>query len=96
MTNRDTEFKLNLGKGAITVDNWTDDRDRKEYVDCVIMNENGDTIDRISFSSEATDDFNYLIALYAIIKRAYYKIDETLKSILEELDSNNIIGLDNK
>lgn len=95
-TSREDEYKLDLGKGAITVDRWTHPETGEELVDMVILNERGDIIDNIVFSSEAKDEYKYLGELHSIVKRAYHKVDETFKSIFKELDSDKTIGIEKK
>jgi len=94
-TSRDNEFKLDLGRGAITVDRWKNEHG-EGLVDISIMNEHGDQIDYTRFHESERDDYNYLIELHSLAKRAYYKVDETFKTIFEELDSGRIIGTDEK
>lgn len=89
-TSADDEYKLDLGKGAITIDNWRDNG--KTYIDLSIINDRGDIIDRIYFPSGETEDYNLVLELHSLAKRAYYKIDETLKNIFKELDSDKPIG----
>ncbi len=95
-TSRDDEFKLDLGKGAITLDLWVNHDTEEQFVDLAIINERGDTIDRIYFSEVEKEDFKNLEELHVIAKRAYYKIDETFKNILKELDSDKTIGSEKK
>ncbi|WP_449438808.1 hypothetical protein [Pedobacter steynii] len=91
-TSRDDEFKLALEKGAITIDRWNSDELNEQLVDMTVLNEDGDRIDYISFSYSEKDDFKSLADLHSLAKRAYYKVDETFKSIFKELDSNKTIG----
>lgn len=95
-TSRSNEFKLDLGKGAITVDSWEADDDYKQLVDIAVINEDGDRVDSIQFSSMEKEDYKYLIELHAMAKRAYYKVDETFKTIFKELDSDKTIGTERK
>lgn len=90
-TSRDTEFKLELQKGAITIDNWEDGEGL--FVDIAILNENGETIERDVFNV-SEEDYNVLFEIYMLAKNSYYKIDETLKTIFDELDSPKIVGKD--
>ncbi|OQP44881.1 hypothetical protein A4H97_11020 [Niastella yeongjuensis] len=93
-TSRNEEYKLVLDKGAITIDKW--DSDSVSYIDISIINDRGDVIDRIQVSDgEELNDYNLLSELHAAAKRAYYKVDETIKSIFIELDSSKIIGKEN-
>lgn len=92
-TSRDSEFKLEMQKGAITTDNWQDDYGNF-FVDLAIINENGDVIERDVFPGEEIDDYLILQEIYELAKKSYYRSDETLKTIFEELDSDKIIGKD--
>ena len=92
-TGRDDIFKLDLVKGAITVNRWKNETGQ-QFVDVSIINERGDKIDNICFHDGEIDDYKYLAELHSLAKRAYYKVDETFKTILEELDSDKIIGID--
>ncbi len=94
-TSRDNEFKLELQKGAITTDNWNDD-DENSFIDLSIINENGDTIDRVYFHSSEKEDYKKLLELHDLVKRAYYKVDETIKNIFNELDSEKTVGKERK
>lgn len=90
-TSRDSEFKLELNKGAIITDNW-DDENSGMNVDFSILNEFGDIIERIAFRHIDVDNYNTLMQLHNEAKRSYYKVDETIKTIFDELDSEKIVG----
>ena len=64
---------------------------KNKKVDLVILNEDGEKIDGVILS-KGEDDYELLIELHTLAKQSYYKIDETFKSIFEELDSNKVIG----
>lgn len=91
-TTSDTEFKLELNKGAITIDCWLAD-DFFTYADLSVFNDVGEIIQREIFNNNH-ESFNELFEIYEIVKRSYYKIDETLMTIFEELDSPKIVGKD--
>jgi hypothetical protein len=95
-TSRNDEFKLDLGKGAITVDSWQSEDTAEQLVDIAVINERGDRVDSIYFSSSEKEDYKYLIELHTLAKRAYYKVDETFKTIFKELDSEKTIGTERK
>lgn len=95
-TSRNDEFKLDLGKGAITVDRWLNEDTGEQLVDIAVINDRGDRIDSIYFNSTEKEDYKYLIELHSLAKRAYYKVDETFKSIFKELDSDKTIGTEKK
>jgi len=89
-TSRDNEYKLDLGKGAITVDSYSNDGIK--FVDLAIINDRGDLVDRIWAASGNTEDYGLLMELHALARRAFYKVDETFLNIFKELDSNKIVG----
>jgi len=92
-TSREDEYKLQLEIGALTIDRWKNDKNSREFVDVNFYNDRGDNIDRL-YASEFDDPMNYayLINLHTEIKRAYYKVDETLKGLLDEINSSGKIG----
>jgi len=93
-TSSEQEFKTKIGRGAVTIEN-------RYYIDDIynskthcrltfsIINENGIQAD--SFSSTDEDEdlelYNLLKSLYDIAKDSYLKINETVESMLKELDS---------
>jgi hypothetical protein len=89
-TSRDTEFKLEFQKGAVTIDNWTDDIGT--FVDLRIINENGDEVEEVVFNSNSFEQYIILQELSELVKKSYYKTDETFKTLLDELDSDKIVG----
>ncbi|MFH6963576.1 hypothetical protein ACHRVK_14370 [Flavobacterium plurextorum] len=95
-TSRDTEFKLELQKGAITVDSW-EDSTLGSVVDLAIFNENGDIVDSVAAQiNEDPEDYKVLLEIYELAKKSYFKVDETLKTIFDELDSPKTVGKDNR
>lgn len=94
-TSRNDGFKIDLGKGAITIDRWTNESNEK-FVDIAVINEYGDKIDNIYYSSSEKEDYKYLVELHILAKRAYYKVDETFKTIFKELDSDKTIGIEKR
>jgi len=92
-TSRDDEFKLDLEQGAITIDRW-ESSFGQSIVDIVVLNEHGDNVDSLELTISDNNDYEYLVELHNAAKRAYYKVDETFKSIFKELDSDKTIGKD--
>jgi len=90
-TSLDNEFKLDLEKGAITTDNF-ETTDGEIFVDLVIRNENGDIIENVRVGVSEKEDYKLITGLHNIAKRKYYRVEETIKTIFEELDSDKIIG----
>jgi len=91
-TSREDEYKISLGRGAVTTDKWFDPDRRKNYLDFRIWNEDGSIIDSIEAASSELDDYMILNELHVAAKRAYYKVDETINDIRKLLDSDDIIG----
>lgn len=92
-TSAENEFKLVLTKGAITVDNWPNSNDGKTYADLAVINENGDVIERAIFNDdEEIEDYNIILGLHEQISKSYFKVDETIKTMFEELDGDKIVG----
>jgi hypothetical protein len=90
-------FKLSLQTGLITIDKWLDNQEQTWYIDFAISNDKGDIIEQIQASKAGEkNDFDYLDAFYTIIRRKYLKVDETLKSLLDELNSTKSLGTNDK
>lgn len=87
-----SEFKLDLEQGAITVNKWDDEEERQSYVSISILNNFGDKIDSFVVTSMEKEDYKCLDELYTLIKRAYYKVEETFQNIFNELNSSKTIG----
>lgn len=95
-TSADNEFKLELSKGAITIDNWPSTNFGYMFVDIVVINDNGDVIERAAFTDEEDlEDYNKVLDLHKEVSKSYYKVDETIKTIFDELDSDKIVGKGN-
>ena len=90
-TSRPNEFKLHFDMGAVTTDNWYDDSEN-EYVDFAIYNSLGDRIDVFSVSRN-NPDYQEIIRLHTTAKKEYYKVDETINGLLDEIKSDKNIGL---
>ncbi len=88
-TSRENEYKLELGKGSITVDNW--EHEFEMHVDINLRNDRGDIVDSIS-RTKGTVDYDSIMQLHTVAKKSFYKVDETIDSIFKELDSDKIIG----
>jgi hypothetical protein len=95
-TSRENEFKLELNKGAITTDNWNH-KDVGMMVDFAILNEYGDEVERIMvIEAEEIEDYKFVLELHNLAKREYYNVDDTIKTIFDELDSDKIVGKERK
>lgn len=88
-TSRPNEFKLNFEKGAVTTDFW-DDR-RGDTVDFAIYNNFGDRIDNFT-ATRGEPEFDLLIDLHNAAKREFYKVDETISNLFNEVNEDKSIG----
>lgn len=96
-SSREDEYKLDLDSGALTVDKWSPENKFNMSIDIAIYNDRGDRIDRIEVHSEENpDDFKLLDEFHSEVRRTYYKVDETFKGILTELDKEGAIGKEEK
>jgi hypothetical protein len=86
------EYKLDFEMGAVTVDRWSIPEQNTEVVELVILNEDGNKIERVAFIEAEITDFNNLAELHTMAKRSFYKADDTIKNIFKELESDKTIG----
>lgn len=91
-TSRDNEFKLELQNGAVTVDSWFNNISSADFA---IINQNGDIIQRVVLNDDDAD-YQLLIELHELAKRAYFKVDDTIRSIFIELEQKKIVGKEDK
>lgn len=89
-TSRPNEFKLYLEKGAITTDYWNDEREG-ESVGFAIYNAFGDRIDNY-YAEKGEPEFDLLMELHNAAKREFYKVDETISNLFNEINDDKSIG----
>lgn len=91
-TSSNNEFKIEFENATITTDNWF--VDNRIHYDFVILNENGDTIERITVSDEdfLSQEYSVISKFYDIVKNNYFKVDATINNIINELFNNDKIG----
>lgn len=88
-TARENEFKLFMDTGAITTDRW--DHEDIQYVDLSIYNNFGDKIENF-FPDESSKDFEIINELHKSARREFYKVDQTLEGMFQELQSSKKVG----
>jgi hypothetical protein len=88
-TSRPNEFKLNFEKGAVTSDLW--DKNGDEIVDFSIYNSFGDQIYNYS-AQKGEVGYEILLELHNNAKREFYKVDETISNLFNEVKSDKSIG----
>jgi hypothetical protein len=89
-TARETEFRMELNKGSITVDSWVnfdhENGEEEKLADISFLNKDGELIDRVIFSQE-TDrlDYRAVVNLQGMARRKSLNIDEKINDIMSEL-----------
>lgn len=92
-TSGNNEFKIQLNKATLTIDKW-DDEDGDNY-SLEIYNENGEKIQYLhSMESDESDQNNFetLMKLHNSVIKTYFKVEETIDNILNEITNNKVIG----
>jgi hypothetical protein len=86
-TNRGTEYFMNFSDGKITTDMWVDE-DGNKRTDFIIFNNNGDSIWSVSVTKGGSpEEYQFIASLHQNIRKKYYKIEETIDSLIKDLDS---------
>ncbi|MBS7563579.1 hypothetical protein KHS38_04095 [Mucilaginibacter sp. Bleaf8] len=85
------QFQLQLSSGIVTVSKYDGDYNNNPAVFISIYNASGDRIDTLNVES---DDHEFVLAneLYSMVRRSYYKVDETIDGFFDELNSDKVIG----
>ena len=89
-TSRENEFKLLFEKGAVTTDNWLNDNG-VDTVDFGIYNSFGEKIDYFT-AKRAETDYELLILLHSTAKREFFRVDETISILFNEVKADKSIG----
>lgn len=88
-TARPNEFKLHFDKGAVTTDSWNSEGE--EAVDFGIYNGFGDRIDNF-YAIKGDPEYDLLIQIHNAAKREFFKVDETISSLFNEVKSDKSVG----
>jgi hypothetical protein len=91
-TSRDTEFKVSLKTGSVTTDFWKNNGENYS-IDFSIRNDKGDSIYHVQADTEEGNDYDLLVALHNSAKSSYFKVDETIENMIEELGKSDTVGL---
>lgn len=92
-------FIIYLDKGKISVDKVISTKGNL-YYQFSILNNNGDNILTISETTNSnrfpphSPDYDLLKELHEEIKKAYFKVEETIEGLLGEVDKEGEIGKD--
>ncbi|MEO8886689.1 MAG: hypothetical protein ABI367_11540 [Mucilaginibacter sp.] len=89
----DNQFKLSLSDGiAIAVHQW-EDNFQNPFWEVVIFNDQGDPIEKYETSTETSkEDFSLLKAFHKAANDRYYKVEETMDTLLHSIESQDVIG----
>ena len=92
------QFLLFLDNAKISIDKLLSSR-KQIFYRFSIINSNGDIIFNVngikedsSWSIEIKDDYQVLKELHEEIKKAYFKVDETIEGLLGEVNKDGEIG----
>jgi hypothetical protein len=91
-TSGENEYKLQLRGGeVITVDKWLDKR-QNHRVEMLVYNFEGEIVDRVTFA-EHDQEFVILDQFYDAVRRSFFKVDSTFQKIIQEVESEDNVGL---
>ncbi|MGF7039112.1 hypothetical protein [Mucilaginibacter lappiensis] len=91
----ENQFKLSLSEGiALMIVEWPEDYSNQLSYGLTIFNEDGYAIEKYS-TDQYTEmaDFELMKDFYKSVSDAYYKVDETLDSLMAALSSKEVIGI---
>lgn len=97
-TSSQTEFQLQFEKGRITIDSFSGEDYEGNKINIVsinLYNEVGEEIYAYSKSLQNQKDRYYeLLDFYNDVKASCFRVSETIDSMLNEAQSNSVIGED--
>ena len=89
----ETEFKVELQSGAITADKMWLSKKSTFMLEVCVYNNRGELADRIAVSQfDEADDYKFVDDFYIVVRRKYFKVEETIKGIIDEVQKNGVIG----
>lgn len=87
----DQEFKISLKTGPLTIQKFRDYSYQNQMVIVSIYNLDGNLIENYEIQ-EGMSGYDSANELFLNVKRVFYKVEETVDSILDQLDSDDILG----
>lgn len=92
-TSGDEEYKLIIGEGSSIVVGEHFGNYNHEYIQIVIYNNQGQPVERYSNEEESEPEDNKLVwSFHKAARDSYFKVDETMESLLNEISQQDIIG----
>lgn len=90
------QFSLQLETGKVLLSILSTNDNNKVLYQLAIINLRGDRIFELNVKTPESysydPDFDSLKALYEDVKKAYYRVDETIEGMLGEVDKSGKIG----
>ncbi len=84
------QFALKLKEGTVVIDKSYDSYTESTNFQFSILNQDGVKIE--SLVGVESDDLNLLDDLFEVVRRSYYRVEETIKSIASEVNNDDEIG----
>ena len=92
-TSGEEQYKLSIGGGSSIVISLLYGNYNVEYFEVAIFNTIGQAVEIYNTESEAeNDDTTLMRTFHKAARDSYFKVDETMDSLLEELSKQDIIG----
>jgi hypothetical protein len=86
-------FKISFPDSATIMISMVYDAVSEYHYTVEIFNNDGEQVDfYAAYKSNGDDEFALLEELYNSARRAYYKVDETYKSMMNNIDNTDVVG----
>lgn len=93
-TSGQDEYKLLIGEGSSIVVSYDYGNYNSEFITISIFNSNGDMVERYDNENELDLESNELLwSFHKTARDAYYKVDETMESLLNEISKQDVVGV---
>lgn len=93
-TSGQDEYKLQIGEGSSIVVSFDYGNYDTEYITIRIFNNNGEMVESYDTDNEEDAPSNQLAwAFHKAARDSYYKVDETMENLLNEISKQDIVGI---
>lgn len=86
------QFSLRLKSGSVLFDRFAEP-EQAEYYKLAVIDVSGNRVDEMFFVS-SDDMYEFISSMFYLVRRVALGAEQTEKSILEELNSNDPVGSD--
>ena len=86
------EFQIQLSRISITIKYIRGSYNSVSTVNLSLYNDSGEKIDSVDFEDNSTT-YDDAFELFNAVKRTYYKVDEVMDQLLNEIEGDDVIGL---